>query len=194
MESGTVHQIIQAHKRILSGNNNNEGTSGGAVSSIVSFPWPFHHRLISIIIYSWLNSWGSAAALGPAAQLTGSCGDGNGINRNEITAVFALSSQFSTESLFSVTADGEQQRRGTYFPQLYFIFSLRRSHHLLISVSPTLLFLLQQRRFAAAAQLLYSPWFLDERRLEQETLDYKNFYIRVRFEVGWGYIGACKVS
>ena len=69
MESGTVHQIIQAHKRISSGNNNNEGTSGGAVSSIVSFPWPFHHRLISIIICSWLNSWGSAAALGPAAQL-----------------------------------------------------------------------------------------------------------------------------
>ena len=163
MESGTVHQIIQAHKRILSGNNNNEGTSGGAVSSIVSFPWPFHHRLISIIICLWLNSWGSAAALGPAAQLTGSCGDGNGINRNEITAVFALSSQFSTESLFSVTADGEQQRRGTYFPQLYFIFSLRRSHHLLISVSPSLLFLLQHRRFAAAAQLLDSPWFSDER-------------------------------
>ena len=164
MESGTVHQIIQAHKRISSGNNNNEGTSGGAVSSIVSFPWPFHHRLISIIICSWLNSWGSAAALGPAAQLTGSCGDGNGINRNEITAVFALSSQFSTESLFSVTADGEQQRRGTNFPQLYLIWSfLRRSYHLLISVSLTLLFLLQQRRFAAAAQLLDSPWFSDDR-------------------------------
>ena len=66
MESGTVHQIIQAHKRISSGNNNNEGTSGGAVSSIVSFPWPFHHRLISIIICSWLYSWDSGAWPGGA--------------------------------------------------------------------------------------------------------------------------------
>ena len=77
--------------------------------------------------------------------------------------MFAVTSQLSIASLFSVAADGEQQRRGTYFPQLYLIFSLRRSHHLLISVSPTLLFLLQHRRFAAAAQLLDSPWFSDER-------------------------------
>ena len=99
MESGTVHQIIQAHKRISSGNNNNEGTSGGAVSSIVSFPWPFHHRLISIIICSWLNSWSSAAALGPAAQLTGSCGDGNGIRRFAAAAQLLDSPWFSDERL-----------------------------------------------------------------------------------------------